>query len=93
MFPRRAWEQENHAKKKCKLLSGFFEGCRNFMRQNLMVRLWKEGHMYENGHEALLEKEFFIVPSLKYAIIFVEEQINIFEHFLMRYKNDVLSAE
>jgi hypothetical protein len=58
-----------------------------------MAGLWKDGHMYENGHEALLEKEFFIVPSLKYAIIFVGGQIIIFEHFLMGCKNDILSIE
>ena len=49
--------------------------------------------MYGNSHEALSEKEFFIVPSLKYAIIFIEEQIDIFERFLLRCKFDILSAE
>ena len=33
------------------------------------------------------------VPSLKHAIIFIEEQSNIFEHFLMGCKNDILSIE
>lgn len=56
------------------------------IHHNLMVRLREDGHVDENSNEDLLEKEFFIVPSLKYAILFVEEQIDNFERFLVRVK-------
>ena len=36
---------------------------------------------------------YVAVPSLKHAIIFIEEQIDIFERFLLRCKFDILSAE
>ena len=45
------------------------------------------------GLFGIAANSYIDVPSLKYAIIFIEEQINIFEHFLMACKNDILSIK
>jgi len=53
------------------------------IHRNLRIKLRADGS--KDSHN-LIDKEFFIVPSVKYAILFVEEQIDIFEKFLARMK-------